>query len=152
MAEGKIEIKVGGVTFSGEGSETWLSSQLDKILKHLQDLVNVAPADPAAAANNGGTGTGAEGKKARGTLAVFLATKNAKANQTRKFLASAVWLHDGGGKKRLGTTDVVKALSDNNQGKLTNPSQCLTSNVTQGFCERDGRQFYVTDEGRTEIG
>jgi hypothetical protein len=149
MADAKIEIKVGGVSFTGEGSEAWLSSELDKVLKHLPTLVNAAP--PARPENGDPDPVIAETKKARGTLASFLAAKNAKANQVRKFLATALWLH-AGDKKRVSTTEVSKALSDNSQGSLTNPSQCLVNNVTQGFCERDGKQFYVTDEGRTEIG
>ncbi len=43
MAESKIEIKVGGVSFSGEGGESWLSAQLDKMLKYLPELVTVVP-------------------------------------------------------------------------------------------------------------
>ena len=39
----KIEIKVGSISFVGEGNEGWLSSQLDKMLKHLPELVNMAP-------------------------------------------------------------------------------------------------------------
>jgi hypothetical protein len=46
MADAKIEIKVGSVSFMGEGSEAWLTSQLDNMLKHLPELVNVAPAEP----------------------------------------------------------------------------------------------------------
>jgi hypothetical protein len=150
MAEGKIEIKVGGVSFTGEGSETWLASQLDKMLKHLPELVNVFPPDD----DGGGDHKDATGKlsrKAAGTLASFLNSKNAKTNQNRKFLATAVWLHDGG-KNRLTTGDVSQALRVNNQGKLTNPSLNLNRNVGQGLCDKDGKQFYVTDEGRTEIG
>jgi hypothetical protein len=71
----------------------------------------------------------------------------------RKFLATAVWLHDSRNMDRLTTGDVTKALSANRQGKLTNPSDCLNGNVKRGFCEKDGKkQFFVTDEGRTNLG
>ncbi len=146
MADAKIEVKVGSVSFTGEGSENWLSSQLDKVIKHMPDLVKVAP-QPASSGEQG-----SDAKPQRvGTLASFLNAKGAKNNKTRKFLATALWLQDGG-KNRMGTGDVTKALDDNNQGKVGNAAQCLINNTKQGFCAKDGKQFYVTDEGRTEIG
>lgn len=153
MADAKIEVKVGTVSFMGEGSEGWLSTQLDKVIKHLPDLVKVAPAPPAS--GGGGTGAagagGAEGKKATGTLAAFLISKKVSGSQARKFLATALWLQDGGN-EHLTTNSVTKALDDNKQGKLTNASASLADNVKRGFCEkRGGREFYVTDDGRTEI-
>jgi hypothetical protein len=157
VAEGKIEIKVGAVSFNGEGSENWLATQLDKVIKHLPDLVKVAPAldDPT----NGGAGDGAGASKgtpgkAKGTsLAGFLQAKNAKSNQVRKFLATAIWLHDNEKKTRLTTTDVSGALNSHNQGRLGNPSDILNQNVAKGHCVKDGKkQFYVPDEGREEIG
>src|SRR6185369_11107962 len=123
---------VGGVSFTGEGSETWVSSQLDKILKHLPELVNAAP--PSDEKSNGGGPTPAY--KAKGTLAAFLGAKNAKSNQVRKFLATALWLQDGG-KSRLSTGDVTKALNDHNQGKLTNAAACLAKNAGKGHCIKD---------------
>lgn len=154
MAEAKIEIKVGPVSFSGEGTEKWLSGVLDKVLEKIPELANVVPAEPgidSTGASDSSTGS-AGGKKATRTLAAFLKEKNATANQTRKFLATALWLEHGG-KDTLSTNDVTKALSDAKQGTLTNPSQCLANNVSQGFCDKKGkRDFYVTNEGRTEIG
>jgi len=43
MAEAKIEIKVGAMSFSGEGSEKWLSQELDKLLKKIPQIVKIAP-------------------------------------------------------------------------------------------------------------
>jgi hypothetical protein len=147
MAEAKIDIRVGEVSFSGEGEAKWVSEQFDKMLKHLPDLVAVAPVqNDGVSSNVPGAG------KAKGTLAAFLTSTNSKANQTRRFLATALWLQNGG-KTRLSTTEVSKALSDNHQNRLTNPSQCLAENIKQGFCEKEGKkEFYVTDEGRTEVG
>ena len=150
MAEAKIEIKVGEVSFVGEGSETWLSTQLDKVMEHLPKLASIAP--PPKPSHSAGGGDTHVGPKTTGTLAAFLTSKNAKTSQVRKFLATALWLHDTDKKTRLSTADVSKALNDNNQGKLANPADCLGQNVTKGLCVRDGKQFYVTDEGRTDIG
>ncbi len=100
-----------------------------------------------------GAGHAPARRKAGGTLASFLTAKNAKGNKTRKFLATTLWLQDAEGKSRVSTGDVTKALSHNSQGSVgSNPSQCLVQNVKQGFIAKEGRQFYVTDEGRTELG
>src|SRR5438876_9939481 len=108
MAEAKIEIKVGSVSFSGEGESAWLSEQLDKILGKVADLANVAPpelpGEPETIAR--------PAKAASGNLANFLRSKNAATNQVKKFLATAVWLIDTQKKNRLNTADITKALSD----------------------------------------
>jgi len=155
MADSKIEIKVGNVSFSGEGDGKWLSEQLDKILEKIPQLAEVAP---TRFGSDGGDGTeaGESGKvttkKPSATLASYLKEKKTATNQTRKFLATAVWLHDQG-HEHLTTKEVTKALSDKKQGSLTNPSNCLAQNVSKGFCEKVGkRQFYVTDDGRTSLG
>jgi hypothetical protein len=158
MAEAKIEIKVGGVSFTGEGSESWLTSQLDKLIKHLPDLISATSVPDDNAGSRGGATSGAPGGSAStganagGTLASFLNSKQATANQTRKFLATALFLQNGGA-AHLTTNLITKALVDKRQGKLTNASQCLSDNIAQGFCEKSGkREFYVTDDGKTEIG
>lgn len=150
MAEAKIEIKVGAVSFSGEGEGRWLGEQLDKVLDKLQELASVAPKIP----ENGGGDAGAllDHKRVSGTLAAFLGSKNAKENKTRKFLATALWLQDTQRKSRLATRDVTAALSSNSQGDVGNAAQCLNLNTRKGFTAKEGRQFYVTDEGRSSIG
>jgi phage-related protein len=151
MADAKIEIKVGAVSFSGEGDGKWLSEQLDKVIEKLPQLANVAPVEPESSGRTGGDAHAHQGKKNVGTLASFLTAKNAKTNKTRKFLATAVWLHDVTGANRLATGDVKKALGQHNQGAVGNASQCLVQNNKQGFTAKDGKQFYVTPEGRAEI-
>lgn len=152
MADAKIEIKVGAFTFTGEGTEKWLSGELDKLLAKLPELVEVAPAEsPAGDGDKSGEKAKNKGKQV-GTLAGFLTDKNAKENQVKKFLATAVWLHDTTGNDRLETADVVKALSKANQPKLTNAAQCLNNNVGKGHAEKDGDRFFVTERGRTSLG
>lgn len=151
MADAKIEIKVGEVSFVGEGTEAWLAAQLENVIKHLPDLVKVTPPPPPPPGDqHGGAHHRAQKPGARGTLADFLST-HGKKSQTRKFLATAVWL-DPDGSKRLTTREVTDALKNARQGKLTNAAQALNDNVAQGFCEKDGGQFYVTDKGRNEMG
>ncbi len=156
MADAKIDIKVGAVSFAAEGSEKWLSGELDKVLAKAPELANIAPTQNVG---NGGSNTGnasagatAGGMKLKGTLAGFLKERRATTNQVRKFLATATWLQDHDGKERLTTKEITNALSDAKQTALTNPSQCLAHNVKQGFCQKDGKkQFYVTPEGIDEL-
>lgn len=150
MAEAKIEIKVGAFSFIGEGTEKWLSGELDRLLAKLPELVEIAP--PASDGDDAGTGTKTKKNTKLGTLATFLRERSATDNQVKKFLATAVWLHDTTGKDRLTTTEVKNALKSANQGKLTNPANCLNQNVTKGGAEKDGKSFFVTDPGRTSLG
>ena len=53
MANGKIELKLGSFSFTGEGEEAWLSKQLDKVLEKLNQLHKVAVI-PAVPSSNGG--------------------------------------------------------------------------------------------------
>jgi hypothetical protein len=155
VADSKLEMKVGSITFSGEGSGDWLSKQLDKFLAKIPELVAVAP--PESLGDDGGGENGAGGPgirrgKASGTLAAYLKTTGSTSNQVRKFLATAAWLHDTEGKNRLATKDVPVALNSHNQGKLTNPAECLNQNVGKGHCVKDGKTFYVTPDGRASLG
>ncbi|RKY83799.1 hypothetical protein DRQ11_12510, partial [candidate division KSB1 bacterium] len=82
------------------------------------------------------------------TLPVFLNEKDATKNQLNKFLATAIWLH-AKGKNRLKTSDITAALKDAQQTRLGNPSDCLNKNVKKGYIEKDGTEFFVTQEGRS---
>ncbi|WP_298220016.1 hypothetical protein [Halothiobacillus sp.] len=42
MAEAKIEITIGQITFLGEGEPSWLSEQLDKILDRAESLLGTS--------------------------------------------------------------------------------------------------------------
>jgi len=153
MSESKIEIKIGEITFAGQGEQEWVAKQLDKILAQAEKLIQLA--SPATANNNddGGTGHRPMGKDAgiaKKTLPAFLHEKNATRNQVKKFLAAAVWL-ESKGQNRLTTADVTKALKDTNQTRLGNPADCLNKNVGKGYCEKDGKQFFVTDDGKASL-
>ncbi len=39
MADAKIEIKVAGFSFTSEGTEKWLSGELEKLLAKIPDLI-----------------------------------------------------------------------------------------------------------------
>jgi hypothetical protein len=137
----KVTVRIGALEFSGEGEEAWVAEQLDKFVTKAPELLKIAPA--TAGAHHAMTPDASIAGKPLGT---FLRDAKATENQNKKFLATAAWLQ-AKGQKRLKTGDITKALSDNNQGQLGNASQCLADNVKQGNCERDGAQFYVTEEG-----
>ena len=145
MTAAKIHFKVGSIEFQGEGEQKWLSSELAALIKALPDLAVVAGQVPTQTDAKTSTGSG----RAKGTvtsLAKHIANAKAGSNQIARFLATAVWLHNKGSNK-IATTDVRKALSDNNQKRLSNPADCLNKLVGKGHCEKEGNKFFVTDEG-----
>ena len=156
MGDSKLEIKVGSITFSGEGTGDWLSRQLDKVPAKIPELLAVAPQENGQIGDGGGNpgngGSGPPSGKTSGTLAAYLKGTGSTSNQVRKFLATAVWLHDSEGKKRLTTKEVSSALNSHSQGKFTNPADCLNQNVGKGHCVKDGKTFYVVPDGRASLG
>lgn len=153
MATAKIELTLGSIAFSGEGEETWVSAQLDKILERAPALVKIVPqmeaTSQAAAVLPKQVSALADDAISSQTLSSFLRARDAKSG-LRRFLATAVWLH-ARGSPRLSTGDVTKALRDSNQSRLTNASDCLSKNVSKGYIERDGKRFFVTDEGKESV-
>lgn len=148
MSQAKVEIKLGTLSFSGEGDSTWLAQQLDKLLAKAPELARQLPhvRDDGGGKRHGGQAE----RAANGTLAGFLKAKNATKNQVKKFLATASWLQSGG-KSMLTTSDVTKALRDSRQSKLGNAADCLNKNVAKGHCEKDGDGFFVTDDGTASL-
>jgi hypothetical protein len=151
MSEAKIDIKIGEIQFSGQGDQDWVAKQLDKILAQAEKLIKLAP--PPLSEEGEDTGRKPMGKDLtiqKMTLRNFLNEKGATKNQVKKFLATAVWL-EAKGQNRIQTSDVTRALKDSNQTRLTNAANCLNQNVTKGYCEKDGKQFYVTEEGKKSL-
>jgi len=150
MEHSKIAIKIGAVDFSGEGEASWLSDQLDKVLKNSPELAkaqggyHVVPAIPSQPSSAG------QLQKSSIPLATFLQNKAATTNQTRKFLATSEWLFSRG-LNNLSTGEVSKALKDNHQARLGNPSECLNQNVAKGFCEKSEQGFFITTEGHDSL-
>jgi hypothetical protein len=150
MSEGKIEIKIGQIQFSGSGDQDWVAKQLDKIIAQAEKLIQLAPPEEQPDSDGNHKPVGKVSAIAKKTLPVFLGEKNATKNQVKKFLATAVWL-ESKGKQKMTTRDISKALSDSHQSRLGNPSDCLNQNVSKGYCEKDGKEFFVTDEGKKSL-
>lgn len=154
MANAKIDLTIGGISFSGEGEESWLANQLDKIIEKAADLIKIAPSPQVITEVAGPTTTHeaatADTAIAAHTLPSFLKEKNANKAQTKKFLATALWLQ-ARGQERMLTKDIVKALKDSSQNRLANASRELGRNITNGCIARDGDQFSVTDQGKASL-
>ena len=144
----KVQFKLGTIEFSGEGEEGWLATQLDKLLSNAPDLLKLAPAASDQDAVTAGTRQQGEYDEISQnvSLGAFLKTKNAGSSQVNRFLATAIWL-TGRGNKTPSTSDVTKALAENHQPKLKNAADSLNQNVGKGFCEKKGKQFFVTPQG-----
>lgn len=158
MSDAKIEIQIGEVKFSGEGEQEWLTQQLDKILEKAEELIKLAPTpepqvsiQPPPATQHQAADFSNSSEIANQTLATFLRSKSATTAQVDKFLATAIWVEAKENKTRLKTADIGSALSKANQTKLNNPSDKLNQNVSKGYCEKDGKDFFVTQEGKDHM-
>ena len=151
MSEGKIQVNLGAVSFSGEGDPEWLAQQLDKVLKAAPDLAKTQP----QAESKSSPDTVAAHVTASGgtvvTLAAYIKAKGGDSNQIKRFLATADWLRQRG-ENQLTTAKVTKALSDSHQKRLGNSADCLNQNVRKGFCEKNGDGFFITPEGLGDMG
>ena len=140
----KIRIKVGGIEVDYEGSESFLNQKLHKLVSDLSTLAKQVPAQRDVSDSSGNTKSGASI-----TMASFL-KENKADSQIVRFLATAQWLHLKGS-QRIMTSDITKALRESNQKRLSNPSDSLNQNVSKGFCEKEGKAFFVTPEGKDSL-
>jgi hypothetical protein len=147
MSTSNVTLSYGSVSFSAEGAEEWVSTQLDKILETATKLSQV----PTAPKGERKPSLEEVGGPFTATLAGHIRAKNGEVNQVRRFLATADWLRLRKSEK-LSTSAVAKALSDNHQKRLGNPSDCLNKNVSKGHCEKSGDDFFITPDGLKELG
>jgi hypothetical protein len=149
---GKIDIKIGTVSFSAEGEQEWLSKQLNTVIDAVTKSGGSLTGDGAEKASfNEDTASDSINENHSPSLASYLKDKNADRNQLVRFLATACWLRRRG-RKDISTSDVSKMLSEHHQKRLANPSDCLNKNVAKGFCEKKGKLFFVTPEGLRTLG
>lgn len=153
MAQAKIKFSFGGLSFSGEGEEGWLTKQLDKFLEAAPQLSSfqTPDGDPDVPPKPSGENLTISEKFTK-ALGPYIKSKGGESNQNKRFLATADWMRQRGA-KNLTSTAIKKALSDNHQKKLGNPADCLNKLVGRGVCEKntDG-SFFITPEGLTELG
>ena len=148
MPDTKIEVSIGSLKFSGEGNEEWLEKQLDKILEIAPSLSSTNLAVGASGSNQATQQGGAEFTT---SLSKHIAACGGASNQVKRFLSTADWLRRRG-LTQITTAAVSKALSDNQQKRLSNPADCLNKNVAKGFCEKKGDGFFITPDGLQDLG
>lgn len=153
MSSSKIGFAFGSLSFSGEGEETWLAAQLDKVIDAAPKLSQLRPPAPHDSGANARKGPDAAvGESFTDSLASYIKEKGGDSNQVKRFLATADWLRRRGS-EQLASAMVTKALSDNQQKRLSNPADCLNQNVGKGFCEKGSdRTFFITPSGMEELG
>ena len=149
MAESKIAFQLGRLSFSGEGSESWLSKQLEFLLAKIPELTSLPQMQEGEPDNEAPAAS--KPKIAVGSLASHIKAKGGDSNQAQRFLATADWLRLKGD-SALKTGSVSKALQDNHQKKLSNPADCLNKNVAKGLLEKTSDGFFVTPEGLSALG
>lgn len=151
MSNVKIEIKFGELSFTGEGEAEWIEKQLDKILERLEILSHLHKKTEHKGPIEASHVPMEEDSKIAGlALPAFLKEKAATTVQVKKFLATAIWL-EARGNRNLRTADVTEALQKSQIGKINNPADCLNKNVRKGFCEKNGDEFFVTQEGKDSL-
>jgi len=162
MANARIEIKIGSIEFISEGEQDWVTEQLDKILEKAENLeskikettIVATPKEiiePTIAEHPTDLFSAPKPKRAiPENLSTFLRKKDAVDKQRRKFLGAAVWMQLNG-QQMIKTKEVTDALRAARQVKITNPSHQLNQNIAQGFCQKEGRGFYVTPQGVENI-
>ncbi|MBI3571097.1 MAG: hypothetical protein HY082_08340 [Gammaproteobacteria bacterium] len=150
MTNSKIDMKLGALSFAGEGDQAWLAEQLDKVLKAAPEISRTSA--PTGKVNPPGStsNTIVDGQFPT-TLATYIREKGGDANQVDRFLITADWLRRRG-EQKLTTSAVGKALRDSQQKRLANPADSLNKNVTKGYCEKADGGFYITPDGLKKLG
>lgn len=149
MTNSKIDIKIGAISFAGEGEQAWLAEQLEKVLRAAPEISR-APV-PVGRASTIGPSSGETDGKFVAPLAAYIREKGGEDNQVDRFLITADWLRRRG-EQKLTTSAVSKALRDNHQKRLANPADSLNKNVSKGYCEKDVNGFFITPDGLKKLG
>lgn len=150
--KGRVEIKVGNLSFMAEGEQEWLAEQLRKVMAAAAPAIASPSVGFGVDESSGGKITQSKpGSVAAVSLAAYLRSAGGESKQVQRFLATAGWLHRRGS-KNLTTAMVSSALSENHQKRLGNPADCLNQNVSKGYCEKQKDGFFITSEGWKALG
>ncbi|MYB16690.1 MAG: hypothetical protein F4X41_06605 [Chloroflexi bacterium] len=143
----KISLKVGDVSFEGEGGQSWLDQQVASLIDAIGSG-RIRSNNPIAPESSN------EPKAAdqfTESLASYLRSKGGDSVQIQRFLATAAWLSKRG-QSTLTTRDVSHALRENQQKRLGNAADSLNKNVSKGFCEKSSNGFFITPDGWAHLG
>ena len=146
----KIKVSYGGFEVEYSGNEKFAKESLCLLISEIKETIKTED----KALDSDKTHQGKPNEVV--TLYSFLEEMEKKSEHNtreyRKFLVTAAWLHLGK-KNKLRTSDVAYALRDNKINKLSNPSDCLNTNIEYGHCERvEKNRFVVTRNGFEDLG
>ena len=152
MANSLIEFQIGSIQFKAEGTAEWVESQAEVFIEKIENLSTEIYGNFAAKNDLQETTRSQSTQDAQiSSLKKHLEERGASKNQNDRFLATADWLRRRG-QKGLQTGDVTKALRENHQSRLGNASECLNQNISKGYCEKNGKEFFITQEGLEHLG
>jgi hypothetical protein len=164
----KLRVKLGATEIDYEGNSEFLSQEIMPTLGKMLELVEARAdlnrptetlqleSDPGPSAELDAIDRAPNEEfssvttAANVALASYLRKTGGDTTQVLRFLATAAWLFRRGSNE-LSTTLVAKALQENHQKKLGNPSDCLNQNVAKGFCEKTKTGFFITPDGWSEL-
>jgi hypothetical protein len=146
---GKIEIRIGNLSFSAEGDQDWLGEQLSKVMQAASPVI--AKDESSGQPETGRAAPAALSTSSVGSLAAYLKATGGESKQVQRFLATAGWLFRRG-VTNLTTAAVAAGLAENHQKRLSNPADCLNQNVSKGYCEKQRDGFFITPEGWSALG
>lgn len=150
----KLRLTIGNFSVFYEGPDSRLEDGLAVLVKEIASVAleagSMISSDPKAVES-----PALSDQSIRQTpvdpLSVFLRQQSA-STQIKRFLTTAVWVGLKNGQQTITIADVTSALRDNQQPRLSNPSECLNSNIKHGYCERVGKgRFHVTQTGRQSL-
>jgi hypothetical protein len=144
---GKIEIKIGNLSFAAEGDQDWLSEQLSKVMDAASPAIAGGESHDTSTIGK----VQASSSASVGSLAAYLKATGGESKQVQRFLATAGWLFRRGATS-LTTAVVAAALTEHHQKRLGNPADCLNQNVSKGYCEKQKDSFFITPEGWSALG
>ena len=146
----KIRVSCGGFEVEYRGGKKFAKESLCSLIAEIKEITKAEEEASDLDEIHHGKPSGVM------KLPSFLAEMERKSarnsREYRKFLVTAAWLHLRK-KNRLRTSDVASALLDNRIDKLSNPSDCLKTNIEYGHCERvEKNGFIVTRNGFKDLG
>src|ERR1700722_5503907 len=106
MPDAHIQIEIGKIKFTAEGSPDWVDKKYEEFLRHMSELQKQLPPTEAPPLEQRVLGT----EHTDVPLAIFLKQKKVGTSQNNRFLAAAVWLKLKG-QNIVRTAEVVKVLA-----------------------------------------
>ena len=145
----EIKVSCGGFELEYRGDEQFAKESLCSLVAEIKNVILTGEESQNSDATQDGESNG------KMKLPTFMENleKQSERNslEYRKFLVTSAWLQLNG-KDRIKTSDVSAALRNSKINRLSNPSDCLATNIRYGHCERvEDNGFIVTRTGLQDL-